>query len=139
MNDDQVPEATASDADSGDHQDVSGPAVVGVAASPIHLDALGRFFAAVRPGPDVAYVVVLHLHEAVDESRLLEAVAPAQGIQVTMARDNLPVEAGCAYLAPPNTIVTIEGGGAQAPSRDRQSGRARRDRQLPAHARRGSV
>jgi two-component system, chemotaxis family, CheB/CheR fusion protein len=75
--------------------------VVGIGASAGGVQALVHFFENVQEGPDIAYVVILHLSPDHDSklAQLLQAVTPLTVKQVT---ETTAVRSGFVYVIPPN-------------------------------------
>jgi two-component system CheB/CheR fusion protein len=87
----------------------AGPPVAGIAASAGGLEAFKKFFAAMPPDSGIAFVLVPHLDPA-HESLMVELLARHTTMPVVEAENDLPVEANCVYIIPPNKYMTIRGG-----------------------------
>ena len=83
--------------------------VVGVGASAGGIEALERLFSSLPATSGLAFVIVQHL--APDrESLLPELLARVSNMPVEKARDGMRIEPDRAYVVPPNTAPTVEGG-----------------------------
>ena len=74
--------------------------MVGLGASAGGLEALETFFTHVRPGSEIAYVVVTHQHRS-HTSLLPEVLAKHAALPVMEARDGLKLKPDHVYIAPP--------------------------------------
>ena len=83
--------------------------VVGIGASAGGLDALKRFFGAVKPGAGLAYVVVMHL-DPERESRIPSILSRSADIPVIPIESGVTIEEDTGYVLPPGKEVAIEDG-----------------------------
>ncbi|MFU8802575.1 MAG: CheR family methyltransferase [Bradymonadaceae bacterium] len=82
--------------------------VVGIGASAGGLSPLREIFEALPNKPEMAFIIVQHL--PVDNEPLLtEILGELSSIPVLDARDGMLVECNGVYIAPPQTIVTVDG------------------------------
>jgi two-component system CheB/CheR fusion protein len=73
------------------------------------VEALQTFFAAVTADAQMAFIVVLHLHED-QESHLTEVLQQKTDLPMEKAEDGTTVQAGHGYVIPPGHRLTIEDG-----------------------------
>ena len=83
--------------------------VVGLGASAGGLEALDKFFQKVPRDTGLAFVIVQHLDPSHD-SLLAEILQRNTPLQVHKVQDQMPVEADCIYVIPPNRYMTIAQG-----------------------------
>jgi two-component system CheB/CheR fusion protein len=86
--------------------------IVGLGASAGGLDALERFLERVPPGTPAAFVVVQHLAPG-RPSAMVDLLARATGLVVTVAESGAVARAGHVYVAPPATEVRVHDGALQ--------------------------
>ncbi len=82
--------------------------VVGIGASAGGLHALRGFFASVRPGGGMAYVVVTHL-DPDRKSEMAELIQSRTTVPVMQVTEGLVLEADHVYVIPPNQNLRLEG------------------------------
>ena len=83
--------------------------VVGLGASAGGLDAFKTFFALMPPDSGMSFILVQHLDPDRDSS-LVSIVGGYTAMPVFQARAGTKVEPDHVYIAPPNALLTIEGG-----------------------------
>ncbi len=83
--------------------------VVGIGASAGGLEALERFFRAVRPHGNVAYVVVQHLSPEF-KSMMGEILGKLTDLQIKPVIDQMELEPDTIYLNLPRTKLAVENG-----------------------------
>ena len=88
-----------------DGDDQNDPVVVGIGASAGGLDAFKQFFAATTIDSKLAFVL-MHL-DLNHESPMADLLARYTSLPVVQVEDNMPVRAGCVYIIPPNSSMTI--------------------------------
>lgn len=81
--------------------------VVGIGASAGGVEALQTFFAEVKPGTGLAFVVVQHL-DPDHRSVLAELIGRVSQVPVAVVEDGALVEHNRVYVIPPNATLTIE-------------------------------
>lgn len=82
--------------------------VVGVGASAGGLEALGRFFEAIEPTVDAAFVVVQHLSPDYP-SLMPQLLSRRTQLSVKLAESGTLLAAGCCYLMPPGACIRVDG------------------------------
>ena len=86
--------------------------IVGIGASAGGLDAFKKFFTAMPADSGIAFVLIPHL-DPTHRSLMVELLAKQTPMSVVEAGDNMPVEANCVYIIPPNRDLSIERGHLQ--------------------------
>jgi two-component system, chemotaxis family, CheB/CheR fusion protein len=80
--------------------------IVGIGASAGGLEALEIFFANVPKDSGLAFVVVQHL-DPTRKGMLPELLQRSIGIPVFQIKDQMPIEADCVYIIPPNKDLSV--------------------------------
>lgn len=83
--------------------------VVGIGASAGGLEAISQLLTHLKPGADMAYVIVQHLMST-QESILPELLQRKTAMKVHQVTDGIRIEAGHVYVIPPATFMTITDG-----------------------------
>ena len=83
--------------------------IVGIGASAGGLEALERFFQAVQPHGNTAYIVVQHLSPDF-RSMMGEILARLTELKIKNAKDGMLLEADTIYLNSPRTDLMVKGG-----------------------------
>lgn len=83
--------------------------VVGVGASAGGLEALGRFFSALTPALDMAFLVVQHLSPD-HRSYMVELLSRRSRLPVLQAEHGAVLEAGHIYMLPPRKLLRLSQG-----------------------------
>jgi two-component system, chemotaxis family, CheB/CheR fusion protein len=86
--------------------------IVGIGASAGGLDAFKKFFTAMPADSGIAFVLIPHL-DPTHRSLMVELLAKQTPMSVVEAGHNMPVEANCVYIIPPNRDLSIERGHLQ--------------------------
>ncbi|WOH78372.1 CheR family methyltransferase [Bradyrhizobium sp. BEA-2-5] len=95
---------------SGDEERQSkAPLIIGVGASAGTLDSIERFFSKLRLNPDQAVVLVLQYRDAIEDTRLREALQRSEGARLSEISDGQLVEGGVIHLCPSDMITTVHG------------------------------
>ncbi|MCP1851964.1 MULTISPECIES: CheR family methyltransferase [unclassified Bradyrhizobium] len=95
---------------SGDEERQSkAPLIIGVGASAGTLDSIERFFSKLRLNPDQAVVLVLQYRDAIEDTRLREALQRSEGARLSEISDGQLVEGGTIHLCPSDMITTVHG------------------------------
>lgn len=93
------------DEDQGPYQGL----VIGLGASAGGLDALDRFFAAIEPLSNCAFVVIQHL--APEHKTMMDTLLSRHTrMPVQVATHDMPLQGGHVYVIPPNSVMTVEEG-----------------------------
>ncbi|TCP22423.1 CheR family methyltransferase [Rhodovulum adriaticum] len=83
--------------------------IVALGASAGGLDALDRFFSAISPMPDAAFVVIQHL--APEHKTMMDTLlARHTEMQVRVASNGEKLVGGKVYVIPPGAVMTIKSG-----------------------------
>jgi two-component system, chemotaxis family, CheB/CheR fusion protein len=85
------------------------PLIVGIGASAGGLDALGRFFSALKSAQGLTLVVIQHLSSS-HKSLMPELLARSTKLPIDHAKHNQVAVAGHIYLIPPGKTLTIRQG-----------------------------
>ncbi len=83
--------------------------IVGIGASAGGLDALQRFFSALPPDGNIAFVVIVHLDPSRNSS-LASLLQSRTSMQVGQVTDREKIEAGHVYVIPPDKNLSIADG-----------------------------
>lgn len=83
--------------------------IVGIGASAGGLEALERFFRAVTPSENIAYIVIQHLSPDF-ESIMGEILSKLTPLTVKVVEDGMPIEPNTIYLNIPRVDVTVSDG-----------------------------
>jgi two-component sensor histidine kinase len=85
------------------------PLIVGVGASTAAMSSIERFFSRLSVDHDQTIVLVLQFRDAIDGTRLREALCRPDENGVIEIRDGLEVTGGVIHVCPSNMITTIQG------------------------------
>jgi two-component system, chemotaxis family, CheB/CheR fusion protein len=80
--------------------------IVGIGASAGGLEALEKFFVNVPKDSGLAFVVVQHL-DPTRKGMLPELLQRATNMRVFQIKDQMPIEADCVYIIPPNKDLSV--------------------------------
>ncbi len=88
--------------------------IVGIGASAGGLAAIEAFFSAMPPDTEkgIAFVIIQHLSPD-HKSILAELVQRYTAMRVFEVEDGMEIEPSCAYIIPPNHLMTVVGGKLQ--------------------------
>ena len=81
--------------------------VVGIGASAGGLDAMRQLVAEIPEATPMAFIVVQHLAESPPDI-LGELLSKVSAIPISLAEDKMALRAGHIYVAPPQSIVTVD-------------------------------
>lgn len=95
--------------------------VIGIGASAGGLEAVTELFSEIKTTAGLAFLLVQHLDPR-QPSMLAEIISAKTGINAESAVDGRPIEAGCFYVIPPNTTMTVEDGRLRLVSRQARAG-----------------
>lgn len=80
--------------------------IVGVGASAGGLEALKQFFKSVPKDAPIAFIVVQHL-DPNHKSMMADILSRHAPLSFCQAKDKQTIEAGCAYMIPPNAFIEV--------------------------------
>src|SRR5437867_2986032 len=90
------------------HNTAGRPIVVGVGASSGSVASIERFFSKFAPNPDGSIVFAIQHREALDVSRVRDALRKVDGVDISDIEDGTAVEGGKIYLCAPDVITTLK-------------------------------